>query len=121
MLPLNQSLLLLQPWLYPYNGRSSSPASIKERSLSKTLQFQHRHKSFELKLTEDGAIELYLDNCLRKRRDSGASEPQYVWTNVELEWEEHHYIEARYWASTGVLKVTVNGDPLVETEIRLGG
>ena len=121
MLPLNQSLLLLQPWLYPYNGSSSSPASTKERFLSKTLQFQHRHKSFELKLTEDGAIELYLDNCLRKRRDSGASEPQYVWTNVELEWEEHHYIEARYWASTGVLKVTVNGDPLEETEIRLGG
>jgi hypothetical protein len=39
--------------------------------------------------------------------------PQYVWTNVELEWEEHHYIEARYWADSGELKITVNGDPLV--------
>ena len=114
MLPLNQSLLLLQPWLYPYNGSSSSPASTKERFLSKTLQFQHRHKSFELKLTEDGVIELYLDNCLRKRRDSGASEPQYVWTNVELEWEEHHYIEARYWASQNRLHVTINGDSVVD-------
>ena len=89
--------------------------------MSQTLQFQHRHKFFDLKLTDDGAIELYLDNCLRKRRDPGTAEPQYVWTNVELEWEEHHYIEARYWASTGLLKVTVNGDPLVETEMRLDG
>ena len=32
-------------------------------SLSQSLQFQHRHKTFELKLTDDGAIELYLDNC----------------------------------------------------------
>ena len=118
---LNLLLLLLPPQLYPYNGRPSNLAIIKELSLSQTLQFQHRHKSFELKLTDDGAIELYLDNCLRKRRDPGASEPQYVWTNVELEWEEHHYIEARYWASTGVLKVTVNGDSLVETEMHLGG
>ena len=90
-------------------------------SLSQSLQFQHRHKTFELKLTDDGAIELYLDNCLRKRRDASEREPQYVWTNVELEWEEHHYIEARYWASTGQLKVTVNGDPLVDTEMRLAG
>ena len=53
-------------------------------SLSQSLQFQHRHKTFELKLTDDGAIELYLDNCLRKRRDASEREPQYVWTNVEL-------------------------------------
>jgi len=82
--------------------------------LPKHISFDHRHKSFEIILTDDGAIELYLDNCLRKRRDPGPKEPQYVWTNVELEWEEHHYIEARYWSSSGVLKVTVNGDNLVE-------
>jgi hypothetical protein len=61
-----------------------------------------------------GAIELYLDNCLRKRRERGTKEPQYVWTNVELEWEEHHYIEARYWASSGVVQVTVNGEKLID-------
>ena len=82
--------------------------------MPKQISFDHRHKSFELILTDEGAIELYLDNCLRKRRNPGPREPQYVWTNVELEWEEHHYIEARYWASTGVLKVTVNGDNLIE-------
>ena len=82
--------------------------------MPKHISFDHRHKSFEIILTDDGAIEIYLDNCLRKRRDPGPKEPQYVWTNVELEWEEHHYIEARYWSSSGVLKVTVNGDNLVE-------
>lgn len=81
--------------------------------MSRIVEFSHRHKNFELHVTDDGAIELYLDNCLRKRRDFNGKEPQYVWTNVELEWEEHHYIEARYWASSGELKVTVNGDPLV--------
>ena len=82
--------------------------------MPKQISFDHRHKSFELILTDEGAIELYLDNCLRKRRNPGPREPQYVWTNVELEWEEHHYIEARYWASSRILKVTVNGDRLIE-------
>ena len=78
------------------------------------VTFAHRHKSFELHVTDQGALELYLDNCLRKRRVAGAREPQYVWTNVELEWEEHHYVEARYWASSGKLAVTVNGEPVLE-------
>ena len=82
--------------------------------MPKQISFDHRHKSFELILTDEGAIELYLDNCLRKRRNPGPREPQYVWTNVELEWEEHHYIEVRYWASSRMLKVTVNGDRLIE-------
>ena len=34
-------------------------------------------------------------------------------TNVELEWEEHHYVEARYWASSGEVSVTVNGNVLL--------
>jgi len=85
--------------------------------VTQSVTFAHRHKTFELKIDEDGAVELYLDNCLRKRRDRGEREPQYVWTNVELEWEEHHYVEARYWASTGKLQVTVNGDVLVEKEL----
>jgi hypothetical protein len=41
-----------------------------------------------------------------------------VWTNVELEWEEHHYIEARYWAGSGELNITVNGDPLLQQNLR---
>lgn len=87
---------------------------VNDRSVVATLTFPHRHKAFELKLTEDGAIELYLDNCLRKRREASEKEPQYVWTNVELEWEEHHYIEVRYWKSDDRLLITVNGDELLE-------
>ncbi len=82
--------------------------------MSQKVNFTHRHKTFELQITDEGALELYLDDCLRKRREASDKEPQYVWTNVELEWEEHHYIEVRYWASTGKLDVTVNGEPLLQ-------
>ena len=63
-----------------------------------------------MRVADDAALELYMDNCLRKRRPLGEREPQYVWTNVELEWEEHHYIEARYWASEDRLLVTINNE-----------
>lgn len=53
----------------------------------------------------------------RKERLYAGREPLYVWTNVELEWEEHHYIEARYWPSTGVLQATVNGDALANWQL----
>ncbi|MEZ5560834.1 MAG: hypothetical protein R3E86_20095 [Pseudomonadales bacterium] len=82
----------------------------------RTVPFQHRHKHFEIRLTADGALELYLDGCLRKRRPQGQRQPQYVWTNVELEWEEHHYVEARYWADAQRLQVTVNGEPVLERQ-----
>lgn len=85
--------------------------------MSQIVAFQHRHKHFEIHVTPDGALELYLDKCLRKRRERGAREPQYVWTNVELEWEEHHYVEARYWASTRQLAVDVNGERVLDTTV----
>ena len=85
--------------------------------MSHLIPFQHRGRPFEILIDEAGALELYLDRCLRKRREQGPDEPQYVWTNVELEWEEHHYIEARYWASTGRLSITVNGSALLEHQI----
>lgn len=81
------------------------------------FDFQHRHKSYYLRITDDGTLELYVDDCLRKDRPYTGREPQYVWTNVELEWEEHHYIEARYWAGTGRLQVTINGEPVFDERI----
>jgi len=78
------------------------------------IPFEHRNRPFELRIGADGALELHLDRCLRKRRETGPEEPQYVWTNVELEWEEHHYVEARHWASERRVVVTVNGAPLLE-------
>lgn len=81
------------------------------------FDFQHRHKSYYLRITDEGTLELYVDDCLRKDRPRTGREPQYVWTNVELEWEEHHYIEARYWASAGRLQVTINGDPVFDERV----
>ena len=81
--------------------------------MSQRIAFEHRQRPFEIRIGDDGALELYLDRCLRKRRDWSGLEPQYVWTNVELEWEEHHYVEVRYWASERRLEVKVNGDPLL--------
>ena len=76
--------------------------------------FQHRHKQFSIRLTDAVTLELYVDNCLSKDRPQSGREPQYVWTNIELEWEEHHYIEARYWASDKRLQVTVNGESMYD-------
>lgn len=74
------------------------------------IELKHRHKTYHLFIRSSGALELHMDRCLRKRREAQASEPQYVWTNVELEWEEHHYIEARYFKSRDELIITVNRD-----------
>ncbi len=86
--------------------------------MASEVPFTHRHKSFLLRVDDDGALELYMDGCLRKRREPG-KEPQYVWTNVELEWEEHHYIEARYWAGSGRVQVSVNREPLLDQALRV--
>jgi hypothetical protein len=40
-----------------------------------------------------------------------------VWTNVELEWEEHHYVEARFWPTQRRLRVDVNGTPLLDRRL----
>ena len=77
----------------------------------------HRHKTFAVVITDDDALELWLDGCLRKRREPSPREPLYVWTNVELDWEEHHYIEARYFRDTGTLNVTINGAPILERSL----
>ncbi|MGD8418138.1 MAG: hypothetical protein PVH91_13855 [Pseudomonadales bacterium] len=81
------------------------------------FDFQHRHKQYFIRITDDGTVALYVDGCLRKDRPRSGREPQYVWTNVELEWEEHHYIEARYWASSGRLQVTVNGEAVFDQPV----
>ena len=39
-------------------------------------------------------------------------DPLYVWTNIELDWEEHHYVEVRYYQRDDQLKVTINGAPI---------
>jgi hypothetical protein len=83
-------------------------------SAARVIDFKHRHKCFQIRLPESGELELYVNGCLRKRRERGERAPQYVWTNLELEWEEHHYIEARYWAAEQRLAVTINGEPIFD-------
>ena len=73
------------------------------------------HKTVRVTVTADGGLELWLNGCLRKRRERSERDPLYVWTNVELYWEEHRYVEARYYRSDrGRLEVTVNGDTVYE-------
>ncbi|MFZ8930795.1 MAG: hypothetical protein ACO2ZC_06065 [Pseudomonadales bacterium] len=53
----------------------------------------------------DDHLALYVDGCLRKRRQGT---PCYLWTNVELPFEEHYLVEVRRRADAP-LAVTVNG------------
>ena len=78
----------------------------------RTLAVPVGHKCATIVVAEDGGLELWLDGCLRKRREPSPREPLYVWTNVELHWEEHRYVEARYWPGEARLEVTVNGEPV---------
>ena len=75
------------------------------------------HRAFSIVVADDDGLELWLDGCLRKRRDPSPRDPLYVWTNVELDWEEHHYVEARYFRNTRQLKVTINGAPILERSL----
>ena len=77
----------------------------------------HRHRAFSIVIADDDGLELWLDGCLRKRRDPSPRDPLYVWTNVELDWEEHHYVEARYFRNTRQLRVTINGAPILERSL----
>ena len=73
------------------------------------------HKTVRVAVTADGGLELWLNGCLRKRREPSERDPLYVWTNVELFWEEHRYVEARYFRrDAGRLEVAVNGDTVYE-------
>ena len=72
------------------------------------------HKDYVVRVTHDGALELWVDNCLRKR-DATKDPVLYVWTNIELHWEEHRWVEARFNRSEGSLHVTVNGITALET------
>ena len=69
--------------------------------------FDLEHKQFEIKIAPHESLELYVDGCLRKR-DATKKPVLYVWTNIELLWEEHKYVEARYNRTTEELTVTVN-------------
>ena len=87
-------------------------------SIASSFTLDLEHKQYTVVITDDDALELYVDGCLRKRREPSSKEPSYVWTNIELNWEEHRYVEVRFFRTLRDLKVTVNGDSVFETNLR---
>ncbi len=83
--------------------------------------FAYRNWSVRLEAGPGARLSLYVNDCLRKDRDGEGAETLYVWTNLELEWEEHHWIEARLLpadvAGDRLLRVTSNGEPLFEVKV----
>lgn len=81
--------------------------------MDRTIELPLGHKSFCLVLKENDDLELYVDNCLRKRDTADGSTILYVWTNVELHWEEHRFVEARFDRHERNLRVTVNREEVL--------
>jgi hypothetical protein len=64
----------------------------------------------------DGSLTLWLDGCLRKRRGGGGGSA-YLWTNVELPFEDHHLVEVRRSSGDApIIDVSVNGVSLHRLE-----
>ncbi len=77
-------------------------------------QLHYRDHALEIAIEDERELVLRLDGVVRKRRARDGANCVYVWTNVELHWEEHHFIEARWWPDVDRLLVTSNGVPLLE-------
>jgi hypothetical protein len=76
------------------------------RTLWEATLGQHR---IALHGHSDGALSLILDGCERKRRGAGGG-PAWLWTNVELPFEDHHLVEVRR-GPDGIV-ITENGRAL---------
>ena len=68
-----------------------------------------------LDITGDELV-LSLDGVERKRRRADEGACVYVWTNVELDWEEHHFIEGRWWPASGRVLLTANRAVLIDSD-----
>ena len=93
----------------------SGPAAQTSDSLlaaGRRFVVSHRDRPIELCVVPGQYLALLYNDVVRKERRFAGREPLYVWTNIELEWEEHHYVEVRYWPSDGKIRATVNGAEL---------
>lgn len=84
----------------------------------KEIELPLGHKTFRLVVKANDDLELYVDNCLRKRDKAAGSQVLYVWTNVELHWEEHRFVEARFDRLARKLNVTVNREEVLNQQLR---
>jgi hypothetical protein len=78
------------------------------------FHLEYRDRPIDLEIVDDNELVLSLDGVVRKRRHRAGVRCVYVWTNIELHWEEHHFIEARWWPGNGRVELTVNGKRLLE-------
>ena len=88
---------------------------------SQRFELTYRERPVVVEVVDGRELVLRLDGVERKRRDRAGVDCVYVWTNVELHWEEHHFIEARWWPASGRVHVTVNGKTLLETAVEAVG
>jgi hypothetical protein len=91
--------------------------SAKRAAMDRRIELPLGHKTFLLVLTAKDDLELYVDNCLRKRDTANGSQVLYVWTNIELHWEEHRFVEARFDRSARRLFVTVNHEEVLSRKL----
>jgi hypothetical protein len=89
--------------------------------VTRRFELIYRDRPVVVEVVDDRELVLRLDGVERKRRDRVGVDCVYVWTNVELHWEEHHFIEARWWPATGRVHVTVNGKTLVDGSVPQAG
>ena len=87
----------------------------------RTLRFEYRNRPLEVRFGDDRAVELCLDGVVRKRRLCSEKSPMYLWTNVELQWEEHHFVEVRHWPGSGRVLVTANGETILDDTVQAPG
>jgi hypothetical protein len=80
---------------------------------SRRYRLNYRDRPVELEIDGDELV-LRLDGVERKRRHREGVSCAYVWTNIELHWEEHHFIEGRWWPASGRVLLTVNGSTLID-------
>lgn len=85
------------------------------RQLARFALGQH---TVEVTADSDGTLTLWLDGCVRKSRQSGAR-GTYLWTNVELPFEDHHLVEVRRSAGPGAtVEIFVNGTLQQRSEVQ---
>jgi len=82
------------------------------------FDFEYRQRPVSVAIEGDRELVLFLNGVERKRRARDGALCVYVWTNVELEWEEHHLIEARWWPEEGRVRITVNGSPVLDKRLQ---
>lgn len=81
-------------------------------------QFPLGQHLVEVTAHSDGTLTLWLDGCVRKSRPSG-DRGTYLWTNVELPFEDHHLVEVRRGAGPGrIVEVFVNGRLQQQSEVQ---